>query len=361
MLATMLILILLAAALGAALFRMRPPLTTLVAHSSAPEDDPLPLVERINRLLPQTQCQQCQYDGCKPYAEAIVAGNADINQCPPGGERGIAQLAQLLGRAPIPLNPQHGMAKRLHTVAVIDEAICIGCTKCILACPVDAILGAAQQMHTVIESECTGCELCIAPCPVDCIEMVPATTQPLALIAAEVTSAADTLTESKACIRCGACAEACPPRLLPQLLHQHVQRQQYEQAAEQDLFDCIECGQCDTVCPSELPLLQSFRDAKHELRVQRDLQQRADAARARYDARAQRLARQRDEKAQLRAQKKNRVATAEAPPTITVAALAPEAEISVTPTIDDPVARALAAAKAKKLAKAAAPDGKSQP
>ncbi len=359
MLATLLILTLLAATLGAALFHLRAPEAAAAKSAPLANDDPLPLVERVNRLLPQTQCQQCHYDGCRPYAEAIVAGDADINQCPPGGERGIAQLAQLLAREPIPLNPQHGVAKRLHTVAVIDETICIGCTKCILACPVDAILGAAQQMHTVIESECTGCELCIAPCPVDCIEMVPATIQPLAFAAAEVVGS-DALSETKACIRCGACAEVCPPGLLPQRLHQQAQRQQYQEAAEQNLFDCIECGQCDTACPSELPLLQGFRDAKHELRVQRDLQQRADAARARYDARTQRLARQRDEKAQLRARKKSR-ANAEPATLIAAAAAVPEAQASSPPTIDDPVARALAAARARKLAKTAPTDGKPQP
>ena len=110
--------------------------------------------------------------GCRPYAEAIAKGEADINQCPPGGEAGIAALADLLGVDPKPLNPEHGETKE-KTVAIIDEPICIGCTLCIQACPVDAILGAAKQMHTVIEKECTGCELCVAPCPVDCIKMVP--------------------------------------------------------------------------------------------------------------------------------------------------------------------------------------------
>ncbi|MFP5358618.1 MAG: electron transport complex subunit RsxB [Gammaproteobacteria bacterium] len=132
-----------------------------------------PLVEQIDRILPQTQCGQCGFPGCKPYATAIAAGEADINQCPPGGEDGVVKLAELLGREAKPLNPENGTAKLTKTVALIDEAICIGCTKCIQACPVDAILGAANQMHTVIESHCTGCELCIPPCPVDCISMEP--------------------------------------------------------------------------------------------------------------------------------------------------------------------------------------------
>lgn len=131
-----------------------------------------PLADRIDAFLPQTQCGQCGYPGCRPYAEAIAAGEAEINQCPPGGDAGIRALADLLGREPIPLNPGNGVAKTEETVAWIDEARCIGCLKCVRACPVDAIVGAPKQMHTVIASECTGCELCLDPCPVDCIDMV---------------------------------------------------------------------------------------------------------------------------------------------------------------------------------------------
>lgn len=130
-----------------------------------------PVVDRIDGLLPQTQCGQCSFAGCRPYAEAIAAGEADINRCPPGGEATIRALADLLERDPKPLDPASGELKP-RTVAIIDEPACIGCTLCIQACPVDAILGAGKQMHTVIASECTGCELCVAPCPVDCITMV---------------------------------------------------------------------------------------------------------------------------------------------------------------------------------------------
>jgi H+/Na+-translocating ferredoxin:NAD+ oxidoreductase subunit B len=130
------------------------------------------LAGKIDALLPQTQCTKCGYGGCLPYARAIAAGAADINQCPPGGATGIAKLAALLGREPKPLNPAHG-AERGRALALIDEARCIGCTLCIQACPVDAIVGAAKQMHTVIAELCTGCELCLPPCPVDCIAMVP--------------------------------------------------------------------------------------------------------------------------------------------------------------------------------------------
>lgn len=131
-----------------------------------------PVVDQVNDLLPQTQCGQCGYPGCRPYAEAISREEAAINQCPPGGESGIQALADLLGVEALPLDPEFGEEKP-RTVAVIDEATCIGCTLCIQACPVDAIVGATKQMHTVIESECTGCDLCLPPCPVDCIEMVP--------------------------------------------------------------------------------------------------------------------------------------------------------------------------------------------
>lgn len=128
--------------------------------------------DQIDDLLPQTQCEQCGYPGCRPYAEAIAGGRADINQCPPGGQEGIDALAELLGLPSKPLNPVHGQHQPPR-VAWIDEAVCIGCTKCIQACPVDAILGARKLMHTVITEECTGCDLCLAPCPVDCIYMHP--------------------------------------------------------------------------------------------------------------------------------------------------------------------------------------------
>ena len=131
-----------------------------------------PLADRIDALVPQTQCTKCGYSGCRPYAAALAAGEAAINQCPPGGAAGIAALGELLHRPSLPLNPANGVEKAL-TVAVIDESLCIGCTLCIQACPVDCIVGAPTKMHTVIGSQCTGCDLCIPPCPMDCIAMVP--------------------------------------------------------------------------------------------------------------------------------------------------------------------------------------------
>lgn len=140
------------------------------------EEDPV--VDKIDALLPQTQCGQCGFPGCRPYAQAIANTEVDINRCPPGGETTIMALADLLGRDPKPLDEEHGETKP-KMVAIIDEETCIGCTLCIQACPVDAIVGAAKQMHTIIARECTGCELCVPPCPVECITMEPILAQPV--------------------------------------------------------------------------------------------------------------------------------------------------------------------------------------
>ncbi len=131
-----------------------------------------PLTDQLDSLLPQTQCGQCTFPGCRPYADAIANGEADINQCPPGGQETIDKIADLMGVETKTLNAENG-EEAPSTVVYIDEDVCIGCTLCIQACPVDAIVGAAKQMHTVIESECTGCDLCIPPCPVDCIYIKP--------------------------------------------------------------------------------------------------------------------------------------------------------------------------------------------
>ncbi|MGV6850707.1 MAG: electron transport complex subunit RsxB [bacterium] len=166
MISAILTMTLLALALGVIL--------VVVAHKFKVEGTPI--VEEIVNVLPQTQCGQCGFPGCRPYAEAITGEEAPINRCPPGGEAGIQKLADLLGKEIIPLDEEVGEEKPPE-VAIIIEADCIGCTKCIQACPIDAILGAAKQMHTVIKKECTGCELCVEPCPVDCIIMVPLKTE----------------------------------------------------------------------------------------------------------------------------------------------------------------------------------------
>jgi len=149
----------------------------MTGTDSAPE-----MVARIDALLPQTQCTRCGYSGCRPYAEALAGGLAEINQCPPGGRATIGALAALLQRPAKPLNPANG-AETAPRVAWIDESRCIGCARCLAPCPVDAIIGAAKYMHTVIAERCTGCELCLPPCPVDCIEMragpLPSANQPV--------------------------------------------------------------------------------------------------------------------------------------------------------------------------------------
>lgn len=149
----------------------RPPSGSL---SDSPNRTLAERVDRIEALLPQTQCTKCGFDGCRPYAEAMARGEAACNRCPPGGAEGIGRLSAFLGVMPLPLDPGHG-EEQPRSVAWIDESLCIGCTLCIQACPVDAIVGAPKQMHTVLTDWCTGCDLCVAPCPVDCIDMQPLT------------------------------------------------------------------------------------------------------------------------------------------------------------------------------------------
>lgn len=149
-------------------------MTAMHQNPSIPRPLHRSLADRLEDLLPQTQCTKCGYPACRPYAEAIANGQANFNQCPPGGLEGITRLARLLGKPVIPLNPVNGI-ERPRPVALIDESLCIGCTLCIQACPVDAIVGAARQMHTVLADLCTGCDLCVAPCPVDCIAMIDVT------------------------------------------------------------------------------------------------------------------------------------------------------------------------------------------
>lgn len=150
------------------------PRPTSRSSSTPAKSSTLTLADRLEDALPQTQCTRCGYPACRPYAEAMARGDALHNQCPPGGAEGVTRLAQILGKPVIPLNPANGI-ERPRPVAVIDEDLCIGCTLCIQACPVDAIIGAPKQMHTVIPALCTGCDLCVQPCPVDCIAMVNVT------------------------------------------------------------------------------------------------------------------------------------------------------------------------------------------
>ena len=233
-------------------------------------------VTLINSQLPQTQCAQCGYPGCKPYAEAIANGEA-INRCPPGGEQTITALANLLGREPLALDDECGEFTP-PMLAVIREEECIGCTLCIAACPVDAIVGAHQLMHTVIASECTGCDLCRDPCPVDCIDLIEI---PGEEIQAEFRE------HSIPCINCGQCNEACPRDLQPQLLYWF--RENDEQINALNLDNCIVCGLCDNVCPSEIPLTHTFRVAKQRKNTATKKAQLATETEQRYLARGARL------------------------------------------------------------------------
>ncbi len=254
---------------------------TFAARRYRSRDDEV--VELINRELPQTQCAQCGYPGCRPYAEAVVNGEA-MNKCPPGGEETIARLADLLGRPAGPLDPALD-APQGDRVAFIAEEDCIGCTLCLPACPVDAIIGAPQMMHTVIQSECTGCDLCVEPCPVDCIDMVqrPAPPDPEAVpVPAE---------GGMPCIHCDHCETVCPCGLQPQLLHWYLDSPRKLQVL--DLNACIECARCDHVCPSRIPLAARFHNAKLDMARRTRETARAAHHEARYlrkQARAQREA-----------------------------------------------------------------------
>ena len=234
------------------------------------------LIDLVNAELPQTQCAQCGYPGCRPYAEAIIQGEA-INRCPPGGNATIDALATLLGRDALALDPACGEDPPPQ-VAVIREEDCIGCTLCLPACPVDAIVGAPRYLHTVIESACTGCELCLAPCPVDCIDLVelPAVAPPRSFLPQEMP-----------CINCGACASTCPRDLQPQLLYWF--REDTASAANHRLDQCIECRRCDAVCPSDIPLTHAFQVTKHRLQSERTARKNAEQTEQRYERHVERV------------------------------------------------------------------------
>ena len=249
-----------------------------IAEHLKPADDTL--VSEVNALLPQTQCAQCGYPGCKPYARAIVEDNAPIDKCPPGGETTLLALNRLLGRE---LSNEQFIAEQAPRVARIIEHDCIGCTLCIKACPVDAIIGAHEYMHSVIEQYCTGCELCVAPCPMDCIEMIELKRDK---------HANESIEAELACIHCDRCNDICPVDLVAHDIYQLIHISDIDAAMDKGLSDCILCGSCDAVCPSHIPLTRIYRNAKYHRRDTSEQRKLATQAQSRYEARNDRLMQQ---------------------------------------------------------------------
>lgn len=235
------------------------------------------VVVAIDAILPQSQCAQCGYPGCRPYAEAVAAGER-LDLCPPGGPQVVAALEELLGR-----QADAELADPVDAVARIVAKDCIGCALCIDACPVDAIAGAPKYLHGVIDERCTGCELCVPACPVDCIELVPR--RPSTPIAQTPRRAP---VPALACIGCGRCIPACPVDLDPQALHIAFEASNIDAS----VFDCVECNACTRACPSGIDLVGEFGVLKDRTNRERETALRAQAARLHSEARNARLSRE---------------------------------------------------------------------
>lgn len=258
--------------------------------------DELSLPREIDSLLPQTQCAQCGYPGCMPYAEAVAAGNA-IDLCPPGGPELVIQLRDLMGPdAPV---EQIAITQPETMLAVIDEAKCIGCALCLPPCPVDAIVGANGFMHTVLAQDCTGCELCIPACPVDCISLVSVPT-------AMTPQPAQLAPASHGCINCTQCIDVCPRDLAPDQLFKLAQAESWSAAADLGLQACVECSLCDRACPSNINLTEIFTQAKRIESRQRQDSDHKQAIKLRYAEHQDRAAQRSQATEQRRAERLQR-------------------------------------------------------
>ncbi len=267
--------------------------------------DTVTLVDTVDALLPQTQCAQCQYPGCRPYAEAIVHDGAALNLCPPGGAEVHQQLIRVMGNE----HAGHAPSVIPNVVAVIDENECIGCALCLPPCPVDAIIGAPTKMHTVLTNDCTGCELCVPACPVDCISLEPvaapvqqrrrkrrakrnaaSVAAPVATPVAATSTAPSSAATARACINCGQCNPVCPVALPAQTLLQQIQQQRLSDAVSSGLMNCIDCGRCDQACPSDIPMAEIFSNAQWQQQQQLDDAQTRQRFKTRFEAHNERLA-----------------------------------------------------------------------
>jgi len=249
-----------------------------------------PLADQVLARLPRTDCGACSEAGCAPYAAAVASGHAALTACTPGGALLTQTLRRVLGEPGEPtladfLTPLPAPAR-----AVIRDADCIGCTKCIAVCPTDAILGARQQLHGILDADCTGCGLCLPPCPVDCIDIVPREEVP-ACSSPESRAALAAGPGIEACTDCGACAPACPSGLQPAALARALRGLDTEAARALDLDRCTACGACDGVCPMRIPLTAHFVHGHALLATAADADRRAAHAAERGEARVRRLAR----------------------------------------------------------------------
>ena len=248
------------------------------------------LVDEIESMLPQTQCAQCGYPGCRPYANSITQGES-IDLCLPGGPETQRKLSTLMQRIPTTNLPE-----QKEVVALIDEKNCIGCTLCLPPCPVDAIVGSKNHVHTVLKSDCTGCELCVEACPVDCIEIKGIYKPSKKLDTRQKINTGNQV----ACINCNQCDRECPVNISPLLLHKRILKQDYNSLTEVGLQNCIECGICDFACPSGIPLTDQFRTAKDQVnKIRIEAERKADLL-IRYERHQTRLDKEKDKEQRQR-------------------------------------------------------------